>query len=160
MFILFYNIYWFADCENVLLYSHNMMDTNEKKFSFVKKIIFGKKHDESRILNVKMQNLRVRFIICLKQLLQLTQVKVILRLRYWAMIKILCSSFATPRSECSFAGWRSVPGSSDLEYSKGSRRKPDGIPGHLGPDSGGLPDAGPFTTDTKFHFRRRSRYID
>ena len=30
-----------------------MMDTNEKKFSFVKKIIFGKKHDESRILNVK-----------------------------------------------------------------------------------------------------------
>ena len=57
MFILYYNIYWFADCENVLLYSHNMMDTNEKKFSFVKKIIFGKKHDESRILNVKMQNL-------------------------------------------------------------------------------------------------------
>ena len=75
-------------------------------------------------------------------------------------IKNLCSSFATPRSECSFAGWRSVPGSSDLEYSKGSERKPDGIPGHLGPEGGGLPDAGPFTTDTKFHFRRLSRYVD
>lgn len=155
MFILYYNIYWFADCENVLLYSHNMMDTNEKKFSFVKKIIFGKKHDESRILNVKST-----FYHMLKTTIAINTGQSHTVFTVLSNDKNLCSSFATPRSECSFAGWRSVPSSSDLEYSKGSERKPDGIPGHLGPEGGGLPDAGPFTTDTKFHFRRHSRYVD
>ena len=76
-----------------------MMDTNEKKFSFVKKIIFGKKHDESRILNVKST-----FYHMLKTTIAINTGQSHTVFTVLSNDKNLCSSFATPRSECSFAG--------------------------------------------------------